>query len=98
MPVGAALKGGKTGTAYSETIGVQGGTGPYSFSVTLGSLPASLSLNSSTGIISGTPSAVATSTFTVTVTDALGYTGSQAFTIEIVAPPIVLVRVRVLKE
>jgi large repetitive protein len=85
VPVAQALKGGTTGAAYSEVISAKGGTSPYSFVVTSGSLPAGLSLASG-GTISGTPTAAASSTFTVTVTDSSGFTGSQAFTIIIAVP------------
>lgn len=57
------------GVAYSETLNATGGKQPYSFSVTSGSLPAGLTLSASTGVVSGTPTAVGASTFTVTVTD-----------------------------
>ena len=83
VPVGSALAGGVVGTAYTETVGCQGGTSPYSFSVTSGALPIGLTLNSATGVISGTPAAAGTSTFTVTVTDSTGATGSQQFTITV---------------
>src|ERR1700723_4650060 len=86
VPVAAALKGGVPGAAYSETITAQGGTSPFTFAVTSGALPTSTTLNSSSGVISGTPSVTGTYTFTITVTDALGFTGSQAFTIIIAAP------------
>lgn len=85
VPVAAVLKGGTVGTAYSETITAQGGTSPYTYAVTSGSLPAGLSLSSS-GVISGTPTTAATSNFTITVTDANGFTGSQAFQITIATP------------
>jgi hypothetical protein len=42
---------------YSNTLTVTGGTGPYTWSITSGSLPSGLSLNPSTGVISGTPAA-----------------------------------------
>jgi len=86
VPVASALKGGTTGTAYSETISAQGGTGPYTFAVVSGALPTGTSLNTSTGVISGTPSAAATYSFAISVTDANALTGSQSFTIEIDAP------------
>ena len=86
IPVAPELKGGVTGVAYSETISAQGGTSRYTFAVTSGALPTSTSLNSATGVISGTPTVAASSSFTVTVTDANGFTGSQGFTITIAAP------------
>jgi serine protease len=43
-------------------------------------LPAGLSLNSSTGLVSGTPTTAGTSNVTVTATDRLGYKGSASFT------------------
>ena len=43
-------------------------------------LPAGLSINSSTGTISGTPTAPGTSSVTVKATDGAGYSGSASFT------------------
>ena len=56
------------GVAYTQTLVATGGIKPYAYSLTAGSLPPGLSL-SSTGTISGTPTAVGASSFTVTVTD-----------------------------
>ncbi|HEX5235127.1 MAG TPA: putative Ig domain-containing protein [Silvibacterium sp.] len=85
VPVGQVLQGGIVGTAYSETISAQGGTSPFTFALQSGSsLPAGLSL-SSAGVISGTPTAAGTTTFTVVVTDANGNSGTQAFTIIVAA-------------
>jgi uncharacterized repeat protein (TIGR01451 family) len=64
-----SLPGGVVGSAYSQTLAATGGVTPYTWSVSSGSLPAGLSLDSSTGTISGTPTAVGTSTFSVTATD-----------------------------
>jgi len=63
------LAGGTVGTAYSQTLQATGGLQPYTWAVTVGSLPAGLTLNTSTGVISGTPTATGTSNFTVQVTD-----------------------------
>jgi len=65
-----SLSSGTEGTAYSATVTAAGGVPPYiNWNVNTGSLPAGLTINSSTGVISGTPTALGTSTFTVQVTD-----------------------------
>jgi hypothetical protein len=86
VPVAANLAGGVIVVVYSESITAQGGTSPYTFAVTSGAIPTGTTLNASTGVISGTPSATGTFSFTITVTDSLGFTGSQAFQIIIAAP------------
>ncbi|MEZ0487529.1 SdrD B-like domain-containing protein [Fibrella aquatica] len=58
--------------AYSQTILVTGGTLPYSFSVGAGTLPAGLSLNPTTGIVSGIPAISGAFPTTLVVTDARG--------------------------
>ncbi len=67
----ASLPAGVVGTAYNQTLAATGGMTPYSWAVTTGSLPAGLSLNASSGAITGTPTGpfVGTTSFTVTVTD-----------------------------
>ncbi|MFU1552419.1 putative Ig domain-containing protein [Aeromonas sp. A04] len=77
------LSNGTVGTSYSATLPASGGTAPYTYAITAGSLPAGLSLNTGTGAISGTPSASGTSNLTVTATDANSATGSQAYTLTI---------------
>jgi len=64
-----SLPDGMTGTAYSTTVSATGGVQPYTWSVSSGNLPTDLTLNSSTGQISGTPSATGTFNFTVQVQD-----------------------------
>ncbi|MFM4808404.1 putative Ig domain-containing protein [Aeromonas hydrophila] len=77
------LPDGTQGTAYSQTVTATGGSAPYTYAITAGSLPAGLSLNTSSGVISGTPSASGTGNFTVTATDANSATGSQAYSLVI---------------
>lgn len=57
------------GVAYSQAFTAGGGIAPYTFAVAAGTLPAGLSLNASTGVLSGTPSAPGSHTFTVRVSD-----------------------------
>jgi len=74
-------------TLYSQQIRTTGGIGPFSWSITSGILPSGLSLDSSTGVISGTATAVSTNTFTVQVTDSESPAeqASATFTITVVA-------------
>jgi hypothetical protein len=51
----SALQNGNVGVAYSATLTATGGTQPYTWSVKSGTLPEGLSLNSTTGAITGTP-------------------------------------------
>ena len=67
------------GESYNKTLGAFGGTPPYSWSVTAGSLPAGLSLDPATGVISGTPTTPGPATFTATVTDAAPQSASRQF-------------------
>lgn len=77
------LPAGTVGVSYSQSIVATGGTPPYNWSVTSGSLPAGLSLTASNGAITGTPSSANTFSFTVQVTDTSNATASQAFTITV---------------
>jgi hypothetical protein len=65
----ASLSDGMIGVSYSQTLQAAGGTGSYTWSISSGSLPTGLSLNVSTGVISGTPTTANTYNFTVQVTD-----------------------------
>jgi hypothetical protein len=78
-----SLPQGTVQTAYSASLTASGGTLPYQWSLTAGSLPAGLNLNGGTGIISGSPSGSGTINFTVTVQDAKQQTASANLAITI---------------
>jgi hypothetical protein len=79
----SVLPDGYVGVAYNQTIVASGGTAPYTFTISSGTLPAGLNIDSSTGVISGTPTTVGSSPFTITATDNNGCQGSQNYTINI---------------
>jgi uncharacterized repeat protein (TIGR03803 family) len=65
-----SLPSGTAGVAYSASVTAVGGVYPYTWSVISGTLPDGLHLNAGTGAITGTPTTVGTSNFTVQVADA----------------------------
>jgi hypothetical protein len=81
----ASLPVGTTTVAYSQTLSASGGVSPYTWSVASGTLPAGLTL-SADGVISGTPTAGGTSTFTVRVTDSGSRTGTKSLSIVVGTP------------
>jgi large repetitive protein len=86
LPVGAL------GVPYFGVVNAGGATGTFTWAQTSGTLPAGLSLSSSTSdsiVISGTPTALGTSTFTLQITDSSGTVASQSLSITInPAPPL----------
>ena len=65
------LPGGTEGETYSQTLTAKG-TAPITWSIASGTLPKGLSLNETTGEISGTPAGEETAVFTVKAFNALG--------------------------
>ena len=86
------LAGGTLGAAYSAAITpASGGTAPYAYAVTAGALPGGLTLNTATGAVTGTPSALGTFNFSITATDSSTgtgpYTATQAYSIVVIDNP-----------
>ena len=71
----------------NQQISGTSGTAPYTFTVSGGSLPPGLALNLNSGIISGTPTATGTRSFTVRIQDSFGATATQNFSITINPAP-----------
>ncbi len=82
------LPSGTYGTPYSGQVSASLGTAPYTYAVTAGTLPTGLSLNNSTGAITGTPTSAGSYNFTITSTDSNGYSASQAYTVAIGKAPL----------
>lgn len=83
LNLSGALTNGTVGAAYGETISASAGGSPYTYAVTAGTLPTGLSLDGSTGALSGTPTTDGSYSFTITATDAYGAEGSANYTLTV---------------
>jgi hypothetical protein len=64
-----ALPAGTVGTPYSATLSASGGTPPYLWTLTAGTLPAGLALNGASGVLAGTPAASGSTPLSLQLTD-----------------------------
>lgn len=78
-----SLPQGTNGTAYSFIFQETGGVGAVTWTVISGAIPSWAALNSSTGALTGTPSANATTSFTIKVTDSASNSSSLAVTLTV---------------
>jgi len=83
ITTGSPLPQGTVGVNYSQSVTATGGSGTYTWVVTVGSLPNPLALNPTTGLISGQPGSATTANFTIQVTDTNGVTATKAFALTI---------------
>ena len=77
-----SVPGGTSGTAYSTTLAATGGTSPYGWSVSGGALPPGLGMTP-TGVISGTPTAAGTYSFSVRVVDAVNNVATSNYSFSV---------------
>lgn len=83
----AALPGGTVNAAYAQSLTATGGLAPYSFLVSLGSLPPGLFL-AGNGVLNGTPSVGGTYSFSVQASDSRGASAVRAYVVTIATVPL----------
>src|SRR5580704_4171867 len=77
-----SLPNGRVSASYSATLTVSGGNGPYTWAIANGALPAGLTLNPTTGVISGTPTQTTSmDLLTIRVSDSSGVPQSAVATL-----------------
>ena len=76
-----------TGVFYSQQLGATGGTGPYTFAHTSGTLPTGLTLTPG-GLLSGTPTVNNNFSFTITANDAMNCPGMLTYMVSVTCPAI----------
>lgn len=75
----STLPPGTTGSPYAQSVTASGGSAAYAYAVISGALPTGLSLNPTTGLISGTPQGPGLFNFTIRATDANLCVGAQPY-------------------
>jgi hypothetical protein len=82
-PSNPTLTAGTVGANYTQSFTQANGTPAIGWSISAGTQPAGLTLDGSTGVLSGVPAASGTFTFTVRATDINNCTGERAYTLTI---------------
>jgi Concanavalin A-like lectin/glucanases superfamily/Putative Ig domain len=81
----AVVPAGEVGATYAYALTATGGTAPYAWSVSHGTLPAGITLDPDTGELSGTPAGAGTFAFIVQVVDQAGQAATKATSLLVVA-------------
>lgn len=85
-PAAGALTAGVVGTPHAGvTFASSDAVGSPAFSVASGALPAGMKLNAATGVLNGTPTAAGNASFSIRVSDSVGNTKVQAYTLSVTA-------------
>ncbi len=85
-----SLPGGTVGTGYNQSVSQTGGVGTISWSVSAGSLPNGIGLNSANGALTGSPTVGGIFNFTLRATDGNGCFGEQAYQVAIACQSLTL--------
>ena len=83
------------GESYNLQFSGRGGTAPYTWNIVSGTLPEGLTLNSFTGLVSGTTTVTGSFPINVQITDAVGATKTKEYTLqsfERTSPPLTYTR------
>jgi hypothetical protein len=80
------LPAGTVGVAYNKTIAAFGGAPPYQYIVSYGKLPDGITLDSSTGVFSGTPTTPGQESFLIAAVDSNGCAGVQNYDLTFYQP------------
>jgi hypothetical protein len=90
LAIGGTPSNGQVGSGYSAALTPSGGTGPvYNWSIDSGGLPAGVTLNATTGQLSGTPATAGTFNFSVKLVDTSDSASkTQAFAVTIASAPV----------
>ena len=90
ITVTGSLPNGVATQSYSGSIKASGGTSPYTYKAA--HLPKGLSINGSTGAITGTCNSTGQFAFEAYITDSAGKYGNGSFTITLNQPPVSISR------
>jgi hypothetical protein len=82
----SSLTTGTSGSAYSSKLTASGGSSPYTWAITSGTLPSGLSLEPSTATVSGTPTLTGSFNLTFSVQDILAQTATKSLILLVVPP------------
>ncbi len=89
--VTAGLESGTVGLYYNQTLEATGGAPPYTWSISSGELPQGLTLDTTEGIISGTPKERSSTALTIAASDTGGAQTSVELELIIISPTLVII-------